>query len=159
MAFNTPTQGRVFQINISQGGAPKLAVRQAQVTLLGLLGDAHRDMVHHGGEERALCLYSLERIQELQAEGHPIFPGSVGENLTLSGLDWEQITPGKRLRLGSQVELEVTRYTEPCNNIRESFLGQEFSRILQKKHPGWSRVYARVITTGEISVGNAITLV
>jgi len=159
MAFNTPTQGRIFQINISPGGVPKLAVRQAQVTPLGLEGDQHRNMVNHGGPERALCLYSLERIQALQAEGHPVFPGSVGENLTLSGMDWEQMTPGVRLRLGQQVLLEITNYTTPCSNIQASFAGQEIGRILQSKNPGWSRVYARVLNEGELTVGDGATLV
>ncbi len=159
MASNTPTQGRIFQINISKGGVPKLAVRQAQVTPLGLEGDQHRNMVNHGGPERALCLYSLERIQALQAEGHPVFPGSVGENLTLSGIDWEQMTPGARLRLGQQVLLEITKYTTPCSNIQESFAGKEIGRILQDKNPGWSRVYARVLSQGELTVGDGATLV
>ena len=39
--------------------------------------------IFHGGPERALCLFSLERILELQAEGHPIFPGAAGENITI----------------------------------------------------------------------------
>ena len=50
-----------------------------------------------GGPLAALCLYSLEVIQALQAEGHSIFPGSVGENITLSHLDWSRVTPGVRL--------------------------------------------------------------
>ncbi|MFN2109684.1 MAG: MOSC domain-containing protein, partial [Anaerolineae bacterium] len=81
------TQAMIFQINISHGGVPKLAVRSAEVTELGLVGDTHNNTKVHGGPTRALCLYSLERILALQAEGHPIFAGSTGENLTLAGLD------------------------------------------------------------------------
>ena len=156
MAVNS--QGRIFQINISAGGVPKLAVRQAQVTPLGLEGDQHNDKEHHGGPERALCLYSLERIQALQAEGHPIFPGSVGENLTLSGIDWEQMVPGARLRLGKQVLVEVTRYTTPCSNIQASFTGKDIGRILQDKNPGWSRVYVRVLSEGALTIGDTASL-
>jgi MOSC domain-containing protein YiiM len=42
------------------------------VTVLGLEGDGHHDSKHHGGAERAVCLYGLEQIQALQAEGHAI---------------------------------------------------------------------------------------
>ena len=150
-------QGRIFQINASNGGVPKLAVRQGQVSMLGLEGDRQRDSENHGGPERALCLFSLERILALQAEGHPIFPGSVGENLTLSDLDWDQVKPGARLNLGKQVVVEVTRYTEPCRNIRASFVGENFSRIAQHRYPGWSRVYARVLAEGEIVVGDVVS--
>jgi hypothetical protein len=47
----------------------KWPVREGQVTSLGLEGDRQDDVAHHGGPERALCLYALERILDLQAEG------------------------------------------------------------------------------------------
>ena len=83
-------QGRVVQINVSPGGVPKRPVPSARVTTDGLEGDGHRDLEHHGGPERALCLFSLEQIRALQAEGHSVTPGSIGENLTLEGVDWER---------------------------------------------------------------------
>lgn len=150
------THASIFQINVSQGGVPKLPVRSAEVTELGLVGDAHYNTKVHGGPLRALCLYSLERILALQAEGHPIFPGSTGENLTLTGLDWDAVVPGARLRLGDTVEIEVTKYTEPCPKITESFAGGDISRMAQDKHPGWSRVYTRVLTPGSICVGDQV---
>src|SRR5437660_8273239 len=76
-------QGRIFQLNMSPGGVPKLAVREAMLTTTGLMGDVQKFTDIHGGPERALCLFSLERILELQAEGHPIFPGAAGENITI----------------------------------------------------------------------------
>ena len=146
--------GRIFQISASTGGVPKTAVRQAQVGKLGLLGDEHRDLKHHGGPERALCLYSVELILALQAEGHPIYPGSIGENVTLSGLDWGQVVPGAQLQLGESVLVEVTNYTVPCSNIRESFKEEKILRIDHDRHPGWSRVYARVLQEGMIKTGD-----
>jgi MOSC domain-containing protein YiiM len=155
---NTAKQPRIFQINRSDGGVPKGPVREGQVTSLGLEGDRHNDTVHHGGLERALCLYALERIVDLQAEGHPIYPGSTGENLTLVGLDWAQVVPGTRLRLGQEVQVEITRYTTPCQKIAASFAGGQIQRMSQDAHPGWSRVYARVLSPGTIRVGDAIRI-
>ena len=151
-------RGRIFQINVSQGGVPKLAVLEAEVAVLGLLGDKQRNLELHGGPERAVCLYSLENIIALQAEGHPVFPGAQGENLTLAGIDWNLCTPGRRLQIGSQVLLEITRYTQPCNNLRPYFIDQDFSRVAQKLHPGWSRVYTRVLQTGTVTVGDPVVL-
>ena len=152
------TTGRIFQINASRGGVPKHAVIMANVSPLGLEGDAQLDLVHHGGPDRALCLYSLERIVALQGEGHPIYPGAAGENLTLAGLDWERVTPGVRLRLGETVVIEVTRYTEPCNNIRYAFQDGYFNRIHQAKYAGWSRVYAKVVQPGRIQIGDPVAI-
>jgi len=151
-------QGRIFQINISQGGVPKLAVLEAEITHLGLVGDQQRNLEAHGGPERAVCLYSLENIESLQAEGHPVFPGAQGENLTLTGIDWNLCTPGSRLRVGSQVLLEITRYTQPCNNLRPYFITQDYSRVAQSQHPGWSRVYCRVLQGGVIRVSDPVFL-
>ncbi len=150
--------GRIFQLNISPGGVPKLAIREAEVTELGLAGDDHKFPDIHGGPERAVSLFSLERIQELQAEGHPIFPGAVGENITISGIDWNDVTPGEKLSLGEEVLVEITSYTSPCNSIPESFVAGEYQRISQKLHPGYSRVYARVLRPGRIRIGQPVRL-
>lgn len=149
-------EGRIFQISSSPGGVPKVAVREAIVTELGLVGDSHEFPDIHGGPERALCLYSLECILELQAEGHPIFPGSVGENVTISGLNWSKVSPGQRLALGDEVLVEITTYTSPCNSIPASFVEGNYPRISQKLHPGYSRVYARVLKTGRLTVGQTV---
>jgi MOSC domain-containing protein YiiM len=150
--------GTIHQINISDGGVPKTAIASAEVTATGLEGDLHNDTRNHGGPERAVCLYSLERIQALQAEGHSIVPGAAGENVTISGLDWDKVSIGTHLRLGNQVLLEVTRYTSPCNNIRDSFINKDYGRISQNLYPGWSRVYTRVLQTGKIATGDSVII-
>lgn len=151
--------GKVYQINISNGGVPKLPVASAVVDRLGLAGDDHNDKKHHGGPERAICLYSLELIQKLNAEGHPAFPGSMGENLTVEGLDWNGVSPGARLKVGGEVLLEISQYTTPCFNIKGSFRDGKFSRLSQKIHPGESRLYARVLRGGTLRPGDEVRLV
>jgi MOSC domain-containing protein YiiM len=151
-------RARIVQISVSPGGVPKRAVRTARVTTSGLAGDAQRDLEHHGGPERALCLISSERIRVLQAEGHPIAPGSIGENLTIEGLAWDRVAPGTCLRLGAEVVAQVTRYTAPCSNISASFRDRDFSRVSQKRHPGDSRVYARVLREGSLTSGDPVEL-
>jgi MOSC domain-containing protein YiiM len=147
--------GRIVQIAVSPGGVPKRPVARARVTALGLEGDGHRS-ARHGGPERALCLFALERLDALRAEGHDVAPGALGENLTLAGLDWETVAPGARLCLGDRVVVEVTRFTNPCLNIRPAFHDGDHGRVSQARHPGWSRVYARVVTEGEIAVGDPV---
>jgi MOSC domain-containing protein YiiM len=152
-------RGTIVQINASGGGVPKLPLDVAEVGDLGIIGDDHNDKVNHGGPERALCLYAIERIRGLQQEGHPVAPGTTGENITTEGLDWERIAPGQRLRLGDDVLIELTRFTTPCRFIRESFSDGDFNRMHQNLHPGWSRVYARVIAGGVIRPGDSIELI
>jgi MOSC domain-containing protein YiiM len=148
--------GYIFQLNCSDGGVPKWPVTEAQLTPTGLACDRQAHPKIHGGPERALCLYALEQIIDLQGEGHPIFPGSIGENLTIAGLDWKSLQPGSRLALGDEVVIEITSYAGPCQNIAASFTDGKFKRVSQKKHPGESRLYARVIKTGLLTKGQKV---
>ena len=150
-------EGSITGLQRSNGGVPKLPVESAAVGEQGMEGDRQRNRRFHGGPDRALCLYSQERIDALGAEGHPIVRGAVGENVTIAGLPWERVRPGARLTLG-EVEVEVTSYTSPCANIEGAFLDGRFARISQKVHPGWSRVYVRVRRAGSIRVGDTVRL-
>ncbi|MCK5377848.1 MAG: MOSC domain-containing protein [Acidobacteria bacterium] len=149
---------RLFQINISDGGVPKLPIMRVAVDFSGAKGDRQRNLRFHGGPDRALCLYSLERILALQGEGHSIVPGATGENLTLAGLDWDRVQPGLRLTIGEMLNIEITDYTKPCRDIASSFANGAIKRIFQERYPGWSRVYAKVIQPGEITVGDSVRL-
>ncbi|CAN5847097.1 MOSC domain-containing protein [soil metagenome] len=150
--------GRVHQINVSGGGVPKLPVDEAQITFSGVSGDRQADLRYHGGPDQKVCLYSLEVIEGLRAEGHPIDPGSAGENLTLSGFDWTRVTPGAQLRIG-QALIEVTYPAVPCAKNARWFKDGKFSRILESRHPGWSRMYGRVLEEGHVAVGDPAALV
>jgi MOSC domain-containing protein YiiM len=155
-SLDTHLTGSVAAINISNGGVPKRRVSGAQVSRLGLEKDTQDDKKHHGGPERAVCLYSLERIRSLQTEGHPIDIGTAGENVTVEGIDWDRVAPGATIKIGNEVLLEVASFTNPCKTIRASFIAGEFIRIAQKLHPGWSRVYARVLREGPIRFGDPV---
>jgi len=147
----------VASINVSDGGVPKLPVPESRILRQGLEGDRQRDLRFHGGADRAVSLFSLERIEALQAEGHPIVSGSIGENLTLAGLDWNLVVPGARMRVGDAL-LELTRYAAPCRNITGSFADGNMNRVSSKLHSGWSRLYARVIEEGLVRVGDPAAL-
>ena len=147
---------KIHQINISDGGVPKLPVTVANVGPTGIQRDRQANRKYHGGPERALCLFALEKIEALRAEGHPIYPGSTGENITTAGLDWEKLAPGTRLHLGKDVQIEITSYTVPCKNIAGSFAKGQFLRISPRLHPGDTRMYARVLREGEIRTGDPI---
>jgi MOSC domain-containing protein YiiM len=151
--------GRIVQLSVSAGGVPKRAIAEARVTRLGLEGDTHRAEEHHGGPDRAVCLFSMEAIRALAAEGHTIAPGVIGENVTTEGVDWARVAPEAYLLLGERVLLQVTRYTSPCFKIAPVFVGREFSRVSQKWHPGWSRVYARVLVEGRLRPDDGVRIV
>jgi MOSC domain-containing protein YiiM len=146
----------VHQVSVSDGGVPKHAVSEAWVTVAGLTGDRQRNRKFHGGPDRAVCFYSLEIIEALRAEGHSIRPGSAGENLTVAGLDWAHVKPGDRLAIGADLRLEITSYTEPCRLNGQWFKDGNSARMAQEAHPGWSRLYARVLVEGIVHPGDQV---
>ena len=150
--------GYIVQVSVSQGGVPKLAVDEATVEINGLVGDRQATPKIHGGPERAVCLWSQEMIDELRQEGHPIAAGSAGENVTIAGLDWIQVTPGVKLKLGDEVLLEIASYAAPCRTNMRWFSNRRYSRISQEKYPGSSRLYARVLSGGMIRTGDVVEI-
>ncbi len=149
--------GRIAGLFVSQGGVPKLPVMQARVEAAGIIGDKVQHKKIHGGPDRALCLFSADVMRVLQAEGHPVQPGMTGENILIEGLNWAvDVTPGTHWQLGDKLHIKITSYTEPCKQIADAFSLRHFRRILQEINPGFSRVYARVLEPGDISVGDRI---
>lgn len=149
----------IHQINVSNGGVPKLPVDYAEVGVGGADTDQQADLVNHGGPDKALCLYSLEVIETLREEGHPIFPGAAGENLTISGLNWGEVQIGDRFRIGATLLVEITFPATPCSKNAEWFVDRDFRRMSHVLHPGSSRMYARVLEPGSVSTGDPVMAV
>ena len=144
----TTHPGRVVQVNVSDGGVPKLPLPRGVVTARGLVGDRQATRKHHGRPWQALCLWSAEQVDALAAEGHPIGYGSAGENLTLRGIDWPLLRAGTRLQVGTAL-LEVTPVAIPCRKNGRWFSDGRFGRLKVN-----SRRYARVLEPGEVAPGD-----
>ncbi|CAN5123836.1 hypothetical protein BH23CHL9_BH23CHL9_11770 [soil metagenome] len=148
--------GRLLQVNVSDGGVPKLPVAAARITSDGVEGDRQREVTVHGGPHRAVSILGIEAIRRVAGEGHPIGPGTTGENLTTEGFDVSTLSVGARLAIGAEVVLEVSSVTNPCRTIRHSFSDLRFGRLGAKTHPLDSRMYARVIRPGTVRPGDSI---
>ena len=150
----------IHSINISDlGGVPKLPLKKVFVKFEGLEGDLNRFRMErkNGDSRRAVSLFSLERILQLQEEGHPIDVGTAGENFTIKGMDWTKLKIGMNIGLGSAV-IRLSEPCAPCSKIGDSFINNKFSRIDQNKNQGWTRWSASVIEEGTVSVGDAVYL-
>lgn len=150
--------GRIHQISVSDGGVPKRPVDSAEIGSRGVIGDDQADKRHHGHPSQALCVWSLEVIEALQQEGHPIQPGFAGENITVAGLDWDLVIPGTTLLFGDTVVAPVTFDATPCAKNAAWFLDRNFRRMSHDLHPGWSRMYTSITSGGTIRVGDPVRL-
>lgn len=139
------------------GGVPKPRVDTLQVTINGCEGDRQNDLKHHGGPSRAVCLMSMDVMERLQDEGHPISGGTTGENLLISGIAWTEFKVGSVIQTG-EVTLRITSDAPPCKTIKASFLDDRFQALSHKVMPQKTRWYAEVIREGVLQNGEAIQI-
>jgi len=140
-----------------EGGVPKPAVPHLLVTVNGCVGDRQRDLKHHGGLTRALCIWSREVLLALRDEGHPVRPGDVGENVLVQGLSFSELASGDVLELGA-VRARLTGPAPPCRTIAAAFTSGSFRSIDAKRHPERTRWYAEVVVEGNLHPGDAVVL-
>ena len=140
-----------------EGGVPKPAVPNLHVTVNGCVGDRQRDLKHHGGPTRALCIWSREVLHSLRAEGHPVRPGDVGENVLLQGVPFADLAIGDVLELGA-VHARLTGPAPPCRTIAAAFTSKSFRAIDANRHPERTRWYAEVMVEGELHPGDPVVL-
>jgi MOSC domain-containing protein YiiM len=108
--------GVLVQVSISPGGVPNHAIDVAQVSERGITGDGWRHPQFHGTRKRAILLITAEGLEDLAAQGFPVFYGALGENLTTSGLDRRAMRIGQRFRAGEAI-IQLTEVRCPCGAL------------------------------------------
>jgi MOSC domain-containing protein YiiM len=163
-------QGAVESVNVS-GGIREVAHHDrvvatgifkepvaGRVALRGvnLEGDEQADRTVHGGPDRAVYAYAAEDLAWWEGElGRDVPAGSMGENLTTSGLDVTGAVVGERWRIGDVV-LEVSAPRIPCFKLGIRMGDPRFQRrFARAERPG---AYLRVAAEGTLGAGDPITV-
>lgn len=124
---------------------------------LGLDGDVQVSRRHHGGEGQAVYAYGQEDADWWAAElDRELPPGRFGENLRTSGLDLTGALLGERWRIGTAL-FEVTAPRIPCVNFERFWGVPQLVRRFTAR--GATGAYLRVLETGDVGVGDDITVV
>lgn len=111
----------------------------------GLVGDRY-----YGAHHRQVTVQSTGELTLAAAESRlRIDPGLTRRNITINAAAVPRVT-GHRWKIGS-VELEVTRDAAPCR-LMEDIFGSGARASLR----GRAGVACRVITSGEIVVGDSV---
>lgn len=161
-------EGSLLRINVSNGGLPKVAVEAPmELTRTGVPGDRQRNLKYHGGPDKAVLMIAAEVVDALAAKGFTVSYGSMGENLTVSGLDPANWRAGQRYRVGQDAEIELTTLREPCANLYPfgKGIGKQLYDVAARAgdiaSPVWARggFYARVVKPGWIGVGAPVALI
>ena len=132
-----------------RSGIFKSQVTEAHLTKEGFENDGVADLKHHGGLDRAVCLYSAEHYRSWSKEFRMNFPiSAIGENLLVENMLEENIHIGDRFSIGEAI-IEVTQGRIPCNTInKRTGVKSLMSRMIETGHTGY---LCRVIKEGQIS--------
>jgi MOSC domain-containing protein YiiM len=142
---------------LEKTGIFKLPVDQpVNVTKLGLKKDVIVSKKHHGGPDQAIYIYGEPDYQWWSGElGKELFPGTFGENLTISGLESATFNIGDMLHIGDVI-LQVTAPRIPCSIFAARMNHPHWmKRFRQAERPGF---YCRVLQEGIIKTGDPVSL-
>ena len=129
--------------------------RRVHVKALNIEGDGQADLIGHGGEIRAVLVYTFENYAFWAGELHrtDFTLGQFGENFTVEGMLDDEIHVGDTFRIGTAV-FEVTQPRVPCYKLAIKMETEGFyNQLLRHGRPGF---YFRVLEEGEIGAGDAI---
>ena len=156
---------KIGERSVLTASAKQAAAGPVPVMPLGLSGDEQADLSVHGGLSKAVYAYPSEHYvfwqQARQQAGlgqidDSLPHGSLGENLTLSGLLESGVWAGDVLRF-PDCELRVTLPREPCYKFNASMGFARASR--QMAQSGFCGFYLAVQTPGALRAGESFELI
>ena len=115
---------------------------------LGIEGDRYAIKRGFNRAKRQVLMMDKETIDLLGLN-----PGTVRENITTEGMDIYSLAPGQKVRIGAEVELEVTELCNPCERMDAVRPG------LKDELEGRRGMLTRVARGGDIAVGDGISVV
>lgn len=143
--------------HVEQTGIFKLPTdKPVKVTRLGLEGDVIVSKKHHGGPDQAIYVYGgADYAWWSQELGKEIFPGTFGDNLTISELESAQFNVGDYLYIG-EATLQVSAPRIPCGTFAARMGDSQWvKRFRHAERPG---LYCRVIKEGFVKAGDPVTI-
>ncbi len=122
-----------------------------------LEGDGQADLIHHGGADKAVCVYPAAHYEywRQQLRRHDFFGGSFGENFTVSQLVEQDVCIGDVWTMGDAA-LQISQPRQPCWKLARRWGVKDLA--LQVQETGRTGWYFRVLTEGIVQRGMPLQL-
>ncbi|OUA56935.1 MOSC domain-containing protein [Bacillus thuringiensis] len=112
-------------------------------------GDGQADLVHHGGVDKAVCVYTGDHYPYWEKElNQDLVYGAFGENITVSGMHEEDVCIGDTFELGQAI-VQVTQPRQPCFKLAKKYNIPKLPLYFQET--GYTGFYFRVLKEGGVS--------
>jgi MOSC domain-containing protein YiiM len=122
----------------------------------GLEGDGVADLKHHGGADKAVCVYSTKHCPYWESVlGIRLPPAPFGENLSVSGLHEEDVCVGDVFRAGTAV-LQISQPRQPCRTLAARYGRKDMLKLVVNS--GLTGFYFRVLEEGTVKKRDSLIL-
>lgn len=140
-------------------GIKKYPVSKAYLTKTGFKEDFQADLLHHGGVNKALFLFSSLTYEKINSFYNNNFDmknmAFFGENLILSEVCEKDICIGDVLKIG-QTKIQITQPRQPCWKLSANSLKNSMTKLIFET--GLTGFYAKVLKEGQISQNDDVVL-
>ena len=123
----------------------------------GLRGDEQADRKHHGGVDKAVCVYPAEHYPFWRTElALPELPhGAFGENFTTQGLTEDSVCIGDVFTVGA-AQVQISQPRQPCWKLARRWRIKDLPA--QAEQNGRTGFYFRVLRHGLVQAGDDLKL-
>jgi MOSC domain-containing protein YiiM len=170
--------GRLLSLNVARASAVAINGRRVMTAIgkravegpraveqLGIEGDEQADLSVHGGPAKAVYAYPSEHYafwQTVRSQAgvalwdEPLPPGSLGENLTVAGVQESELWIGDVLRFPN-CRLAVSQPRYPCFKFNAAMGFAHAAKLMVQS--AWCGWYLAVREAGTIAAGEEFEII
>lgn len=139
------------------GFGKRPVTEMARLRTLNFDGDGQADQKHHGGPDKAVCVYPASHYPYWRnALGKSFNAGAFAENLTVDELTEESVCIGDVWQIGG-AHAQVSQPRQPCWRLSRWWGIEDLAvRVQRTGRTGW---YLRVLQEEDVQAGAPIRLV
>jgi MOSC domain-containing protein YiiM len=127
------------------------------LTKKGFEGDGVGDVRHHGGSDKAVCVYAIDHYEYWEKTLRRKMPDAAfGENLSVTEMKEDDVCIGDIYRVG-MTTVQVSQPRQPCSTLAARYGREDFVKLVVDS--GRTGFYFRVLEGGTVKAGDGIFLV
>ena len=127
------------------------------VTHQGFEGDGVGDLKHHGGRDKAVCVYSIEHYKYWEKVlGRKLLDAAFGENFSVTDMNEEGVCVGDIYRVGTAL-MQVSQPRQPCSTLAARYGREDFVKLVVDS--GKTGFYLKVLEVGRVKTGDSLLLI
>ncbi len=128
-----------------------------RLTKQGFEGDGVGDVKHHGGIDKAVCVYAIENYQYWEKIlGRKMPQAAFGENFSMTDMKEDRVCIGDIYRAGT-ARVQVSQPRQPCSTLAARYGREDFVKLVVDS--GRTGFYFKVLEEGMVKAGDSLQLI